>query len=332
MKLNILLQYFFIFEGSIILGFIIDLIFGDPKKFPHPVKGIGFLALKFEPFLRKRIKNERISGIFFALSIIFISFSITFLIIFGFYFINTLLAGFIAAIFIYTSIAIKDLNVESLRVFNSLKSKDITAARKNLSMIVGRDTESLTQEEIIRATIETISENLVDAILSPLFFAFIGNAPLALAFKAASTLDSIAGYKNEKYKYFGTASAKIDDFLNFIPARISIILIPVAAFLCKKNWKDSFKIALRDGKKNPSPNSGIPEAAFAGALGVELGGLNFYNGVPSDKPKIGNPVKKIELKDISDSLKITFISSILFLFFGLIISSAIFFIIFDIFK
>jgi len=322
------LKYFLLFEGSIILGFIFDLIFGDPKKFPHPVKGIGFLAVKFEPFLRKRIKNEKIAGTFFAITIIFISFSITFLIIFGFYFINILLAAFIASIFIYTSIAIKDLRIESLRVFDSLKSKDINAARKNLSMIVGRDTENLTQEEIIRATIETISENLVDGILSPLFFAFIGNAPLAIAFKAASTLDSMVGYKNEKYKYFGTTSAKIDDFFNFIPARISIILVPVAAFLCKKNWKDSFKIALRDGKKNPSPNSGISEAAFAGALGIELGGLNFYNGIPSNKPKLGNATKNIELKDISDSLKITLISSILFLFFGLLISGVIFLLIF----
>ncbi|MCL6088138.1 MAG: adenosylcobinamide-phosphate synthase CbiB [Actinobacteria bacterium] len=325
MKFNNLLQYFIIFEGTIILGFIIDLIFGDPEKFPHPVKGIGFLALKFEPFFRKRFKRERMAGTFFALSIIFISFSLTFLIIFGAYFINVFLAGAVAAIFICTSIAIKDLKRESLRVENSLKKQDIAAARKNLSMIVGRDTENLTQEEIMKATIETISENLVDGILSPLFFAFIGSAPLAIAYKASSTLDSTVGYKNKKYKYFGTASAKIDDFLNFIPARISIILIPVAAFLCKKNWRNSFRIALRDRKKNPSPNSGIAEAAFAGALGIQIGGLNYYNGIPSDKPKIGSPLKKIELKDIIDSLKITYAVSILFLLLGVIISSALFF-------
>jgi adenosylcobinamide-phosphate synthase len=332
LKLNNLLQYFIIFEGTIIFGFIIDLILGDPKKFPHPVKGIGFLALKFEPFFRKKIKKERTAGIFFALTIIFISFALTLLIIFGAYFINIFLAGAIAATFIYTSIAIKDLRIESLRVVNSLENRDIVAARKNLSMIVGRDTENLTQEEIIRATIETISENLVDGILSPLFFAFIGNAPLSIAYKASSTLDSTVGYKNKKYKYFGTASAKIDDYLNYIPARISIVLVPVATFLCKKNWRNSFRIALRDGQKNPSPNSGISEAAFAGALGIELGGLNYYNGVPSDKPKIGTSVKKIELKDISDSLKITFTASILFLLFGVIISSSLFFIISYFFK
>lgn len=332
MKLNNLLQYFFIFEGTIVFGFIIDLIFGDPEKFPHPVKGIGFLALKFELFFRKRFKKERMAGIFFALSIIFISFVLTFLIILGAYFINIFLAGTIAGIFIYTSVAARDLRVESLRVVNSLKNGDIVLARKNLSMIVGRDTENLTQEEIIRATIETISENLVDGILSPLFFAFIGNAPLAIAYKASSTLDSTVGYKNEKYKYFGTASARIDDCLNFIPARISIILVPVAAFLCKKNWRSSFRISLRDRQKNPSPNSGIPEAAFAGALGIELGGLNYYNGVPSNKPKIGAPVKKIELKDINDSLKITLTASVLFLLFGVIISGALFFTILYFYK
>jgi len=327
LKFNNLLPYFIIFEGTIILGFIIDLIFGDPEKFPHPVKGIGFLALKFEPFFKKRFKIERMAGTFFALSIIFISFALTFLIILGAYFINVFFAGAVAVALIYTSIAVKDLRTESLRVVNSLKNKDIAAARKNLSWIVGRDTESLTQEEIIRATIETISENLVDGILSPLFFAFIGNAPLAIAYKASSTLDSMVGYKNEKYKYFGTASAKIDDCLNFIPARISIILIPVAAFLCRKSSRSSFRTALRDRKKNPSPNSGIAEAAFAGALGIELGGLNYYDGIPSYKSKIGAPVKKVELKDIDDSLKIAFTASVLFLLSGLIISGALFFII-----
>lgn len=323
-----MLKTFILYQASIVLAFLFDLIFGDPRKFPHPVKFIGFLASKFEPFFRKKIKNEKIAGTFFAVSIILVTLILTSSLVIGFYFINIYLSFFIAFFLIYTAIAYKDLKIESLKVLNSLKNNNIVEARKNLSMIVGRDTQNLNEDEIIRATVETIAENLVDGILSPIFYAFAGNAIFTLIFKAVSTLDSTVGYKNEKYKYFGTASAKIDDILNFIPARISLILIPIASFICKKDWKNSLKIALRDRNKNPSPNSGIPEAAFAGALGISLGGLNFYNKIPVYKPKIGDAKKDLDQKDIIDALKITTVSTILFIFFCIALFNIIFALIF----
>lgn len=322
------IKIFLVILSSILTGFIFDIIFGDPRWLPHPVKAIGYLAAKFELFFRKHIKNEKTAGIFFTASIVSIAFLLPAFIIIALMFINIYVAGAFASILIYTSLSLKDLKVEALKVYQELEKNDIDNARKNLSMIVGRDTKNLNEKEIIRATVETISENLVDGIMSPIFFSFIGWAPLMIAFKAVSTLDSMVGYKNKKYRYFGTASAKTDDFMNFIPARISLLIIPVAAAICKKNWRSSFKIALRDRKKSPSINSGIPEAAFAGALGIKLGGNNYYNGIISIKPEIGNSIKPLCKKDIILAIRLTYISSFLFLFFCILIFLPIFFLLY----
>jgi len=186
-------------------------------------------------------------------------------------------------------------------------------------MIVGRDTKNLNEREIIRATVETIAESTVDGIISPLFYAFIGGAPLAVVYKSVNTLDSMIGYRNERYINFGWAAAKLDDFVNFIPARISAIFLPVAAWFSGNSGFNSLRIALRDKKNNPSPNSGIPEAAFAGALGVQLGGLNFYNSVPILKPTIGDNIHYLEMKHIRESIKIFYICSFLFVISGILL-------------
>ena len=319
-----LIKIFLVILSSILLGFILDVIFGDPRWFPHPVKAIGYLALKFELFFRNHIRSEKMAGIFFTISIISVAFLLPASIIFILMLINIYAAGVVAAILIYTSISIKDLKIESMKVYYELKNNNIENARKNLSMIVGRDTKNLNEREIIRATVETISENLVDGIMSPIFFLFIGWAPLAIAFKAVSTLDSMVGYKDKKYRYFGTASAKTDDFMNFIPARISLLIIPAAAAICRRNWKNSFKIAIRDRRKSPSVNSGIPEAAFAGTLGVRLGGNNYYNGIISIKPEIGDNIRPLDKEDIVLTLKLTYASSVIFLFFCILIFLLIF--------
>jgi len=164
-------------------------------------------------------------------------------------------------------LSINDLAKHAKKVYQALRQGDINLARKRVGEMVGRDTEDLSESEILRATVESVAENSVDGVISPLFYAFLGGAPLALAYKAINTLDSMVGYKSERYLYFGWFSAKLDDLANFLPARISALLIPLVAFLLMRKGKDSLRIILRDGKKSPSPNAGIPEAGFAGALG-----------------------------------------------------------------
>lgn len=301
---------------EIILAYILDLIAGDPRWFPHPVKGIGWLIKRLEPVLRKVFRNERIDGIVLVVSVIGVSWCLGFMIIKLAYSINRYLSSIISILIIYSSLAAKDLDVASTEVYNSLEKKDIISARKKLSLIVGRDTNHLEHQEVVRATVETVAENIVDGVISPLFYAFIGGAPLALAYKAVNTLDSMVGYKNEKYKNFGWASAKIDDLANFIPARLAMLFLPIASLLAGKDAMNSWRIARRDGRKNPSPNSGIPEAAIAGALGIRLGGLNYYNSKAVLKPFIGDDINALELSHIKEGINISYISSALFLIIG----------------
>ena len=221
------------------------------------------------------------------------------------------------ALIIYFSISIKSLAFEAKNVMTSLKENDLIKARKFLAKIVGRDTVHLNEEQIMRACVETVAEGSVDGVLSPLFYSFIGGPIGAIAYKAVNTLDSMVGYKNEKYIRFGWASARLDDVANYIPARISCLLIPTASFLCGCSFKRSLKIALRDGRKHESPNSGIPEAAIAGALGVQLGGPSTYQGEFVEKPFIGDNQNQLTLKSVDTAVKITYVTSILFLIFGI---------------
>jgi len=302
--------------SAIVLAYILDLIFGDPIWLPHPVRVIGYLAQRLESPLRKAIKNERLAGIIFAAVIIGAVYGLSFVVISIAAHLHRYFGFILAVFFIYTSLAIKDLKIESMRVHQALEKQDIDSARKNLSLIVGRDTQNLNDKDIIRATVETIAENVVDGIISPLFYAFLGGAPLALAYKAANTLDSMVGYKNDKYRNFGWASARIDDLLNFIPARISGFLLAFASALAGADAINSFKVFLRDAGKNPSPNSGIPEAAMAGALKIQLGGLNYYNSIPVLKPFIGEEIYPLEIEHIRKSIRIAYLCSFLFVFIG----------------
>ncbi len=221
---------------------------------------------------------------------------------------------------IYTVLAVKSLACEADKIFNLLASGNIIEARRALSYIVSRDTANMDERNIIRSTVETVSENIVDGITAPLFYLIIGGAPLAMAYKAASTLDSMVGYKNEKYIDFGYASAKMDDILNFIPARITgFILIPLAALLTGKNFIRSFKIVLRDRHKHESPNSAHPEAAASGALGLQFGGLTVYNGKAEQNPLIGDKIKDFELNDIKSAVRILYLTAVIAVIFGLLI-------------
>lgn len=304
---------------TITLAYILDLILGDPRWLPHPTKGIGRLAKKLEWTLRRAVKSERTAGIIFTVVIISIVWGLTFIIIRQAASFNQYLGLGFSIVFIYASLAVKDLKVESLRVCRALEKGNIVVACKKLSLIVGRDTQNMDEKDIIRATVETIAENTVDGIIAPLFYAFIGGAPLTLTYKAANTLDSMVGYKNTRYRYFGWASAKLDDLVNFIPARLSALFLPLAGGLAGKDVLSSWKTARRDGIKHPSPNSGFPEAAVAGALGIQLGGLNFYNSVASSKPFIGDALNPLEIRHIKESLKIAYICSALVLVSGIIL-------------
>lgn len=251
-----------------------------------------------EPLFYKPYFNLKVTGVFLVLIVVGISWAGGFFTL-GFIKEKSGWIGFFLESFlIFTCLSINDLAKHAKKVYQALRQGDINLARKRVGEMVGRDTEDLSESEILRATVESVAENSVDGVISPLFYAFLGGAPLALAYKAINTLDSMVGYKSERYLYFGWFSAKLDDLANFLPARISALLIPLVAFLLMRKGKGSLRIILRDGKKSPSPNAGIPEAGFAGALGIRLGGANFYQGKRENRPFIGDNLRKIRREDV----------------------------------
>lgn len=313
-------------------AFLLDLSIGDPRWLPHPVRIIGRLINKTENLIRgsedTRYKiqdsrlniKDRFKGVFLVIIIVGSTFFITWLIVHTIGkvgSISLLLFYFSTALLIYlvsTTIATKELIDSAKVVIESLKNKEIDSARKNLSMIVGRDTKDLSEKGILKATIETLSENLSDGIIAPLFYLVIGGLPLAMAYKAINTLDSMVGYKNDKYKDFGWASARLDDIANYIPARISGILIVIVSFFISRSLSTvqySLIAMIRDGRKHLSPNAGIPEAAMAGALGVRLGGPSTYEGVVVKKPFIGEEKTDDYLSASERAIKIIKVSSII---------------------
>ena len=297
---------------SIYIGYITDLIVGDPYSFPHPVRYIGKLIRYVEKKVRKVAKTDKdlkIGGFVLWFFTVIPTYLITYLIIKLSSF-NPYVFVFVNAFIIYTTLATKCLKDEAVKIYRVLKTKDLEQSRIQLSYIVGRDTEHLSEAEIIRATVETVAENTVDGIIAPMFFAFIGGAPLAMAYKAVNTLDSTVGYKNEKYLHIGFASAKIDDIANYIPARISVLLMSIGSLVLGYNYKNAVKIAIRDRKNHKSPNCAFPEGAVAGSLGIQLGGTNIYFGQEVYKPTIGDKDREIESDDIVKTNRIMYATSI----------------------
>ncbi|GJQ57770.1 MAG: cobalamin biosynthesis protein CobD [Candidatus Scalindua sp.] len=217
----------------------------------------------------------------------------------------------VGAILIYFTLSTRDLLKEAKGVFHALKSGRIGEARENLARIVGRDTRELDEEQITQACVETIAENSVDGIVAPIFYAVIGGPALVMAYKAVNTLDSMVGYKNAKYLHLGWASARLDDAVNYIPARLAAVLLPLSAWLCGASFFRSIRTIKRDGQKHPSPNSGIAEAAVAGALGIRLGGTSSYHGVVIEKPFIGDAEQKVVIDNIRDATHIVLVASVL---------------------
>ena len=283
-----------------ILGYIMDLVFGDPYWFPHPVRFIGKLISKTEKFIRKHAKSEeslKYWGILMWLvPVVTTAVVTTFIVKIASF--NKYVEIFVSAFIIYTTLSTKCLKDEATKIYKVLETGDIKKSRVQLSYIVGRDTTNLSQSEIIRATVETVAENTVDGTISPMFYGFLFGPVGAMTYKAISTLDSMVGYKNDKYLNLGCVSAKLDDVANFIPARLTAIFMPLGAFLCGMNGINSFKIAIRDRKNHKSPNCAFAEGAAAGAMGVQLGGTNIYFGQEVYKPTIGDKKRELENYDI----------------------------------
>ncbi|MFA7572643.1 MAG: adenosylcobinamide-phosphate synthase CbiB [Lutispora sp.] len=286
---------------NIWIASIADFIFGDPYSFPHPVRFIGSYINIFEKMVKKMCKSDtalKLAGILLTISTVFLSYVIVWGIIRLAFYLGQGVGYFISILIMYTCLAGRCLDKEGTKIMAALESKDVKRARKLLSYIVGRDTDNLDESEIARAVIETVAENTSDGIIAPLFYMFLGGAPLAMAYKAINTLDSMVGYKNDKYMYFGWASARLDDIANYIPARLSALFMIIGSFLLGMDYMNSYRIVLRDGRNHISPNSGYPEAAAAGALGIRLGGGNYYFGKIVAKPTIGDKLKVLETGNI----------------------------------
>ena len=313
-----------IFFIKIWIAYVLDLIFGDPQNVVHPVQVIGKIISAGEKVLLRK-KYKFLAGAVLNIFTVSITYTLMYLISKS---VKISVFFMIIEIYLmYTIFSINSLAREGNRVYRILKEGDIEKARKDLSYLVSRDTETMDEKMIIRSTMETISENTVDGIVAPMFYMFLGGMPLAMAYKAINTLDSMVGYKNEKYMDFGKFSAKVDDAANFIPARITGILIVLASMILGYNYKNSLKIFLRDRKNHSSPNSAHSEASVAGALGVQFGGKVSYFGKEIDKPTIGDKTKEFELEDIRKNIRIMYVTSFLSLvIFSLIFTGAYFFI------
>jgi adenosylcobinamide-phosphate synthase len=277
-------------EYQIAIALLLDLAFGDPRWLPHPIRMIGRLIAALEGPARRAIPDVRLAGSLTALAVILTAALATGAIIWVAGGVHPRLGDAVSILLLYTTLAARDLADHSNGVYRALARFDLAEARRQVSWMVGRDTERLTEPEVVRAAVESVAENTVDGIIAPLFFAALGGPIAAMAYKAASTLDSMIGYRNERYIDFGRTAAEIDDGANWLPARLAVPIITAAARLTGQQASAAWRIARRDGRKHMSPNAGIAEAAFAGALGIRLGGIMQRRGRTVNLPEIGDPV------------------------------------------
>lgn len=307
--------------AAILLGFLLDLVFGDPQWMPHPVVAMGKAIAGMEKSLRKVFpkteRGERAAGLCLALLLPLFVLVLSVDLLWLCYNVTPYLYLGVQAVLCWQCLAMKDLRDESDRVRMALEIGDVYTARKQVSRIVGRDTDQLPAAGVARAAVETIAENFSDGVIAPLLCMLVGGAPLALTYKAVNTLDSMVGYKNETYRNFGRASAKQDDVWNFLPSRISAFLWMGAAALTGNDGKEAFRIWKRDRKKHASPNAAQTEAACAGSLRLQLAGPISYFGETIDKEYIGDPDRKIRASDIKKANRMMYAGSFLGLLLGL---------------
>ena len=295
------------------LAFCLDLLIGDPQRLPHLIRWMGRAIEYFEPLFRRLTLPPVWSGTLFATGLIFTVFILSGLLIIMARAIHPVAGVVLEVGMLFYCISVRSLGKAALDVHTALRTRGLDAGRVAVAMIVGRETKALDESEVARAAVETVAENLVDGVLSPLFFAALGGAPLALAFKMTNTLDSMVGYKNEKYRDFGKAAARIDDIANFIPARAAVFFIALAAQVICKRGKSALRTGFRDGRKHTSPNAGFPEAAFAGALKIQLGGPGIYHGRRVEKPYLGEEYGPADTADIPRACRLMMVASLLWL-------------------
>ena len=308
------------------LGFLLDLLLGDPDTLPHPVRLIG----KWTAFLERRLlrksdgrkeeaaqeavgngNREVWQGRLLVSGVLFFTVMMTVTVLEASYLVHPLAGLFCETVMTYQILAVKCLKTESGKVYEKLQDGDIHGARKAVSMIVGRDTDCLDEGGIIRAAVETVAENTSDGVIAPMLYTALGGPVLGFFYKAVNTMDSMVGYKNDRYLYFGRAAAKLDDVVNFLPARISAHLMVAASFLCGRDFdeKRAYRIYKRDRRKHASPNSAQTEAVCAGALGIRLGGDASYFGKRVSKPYIGDACRQMEPEDIRKSNRLLYMTA-----------------------
>lgn len=299
---------------AVLLGFLLDILLGDPRGFPHIICAIGNLISFMEKRLRKRCNCERdeiIAGRWLVIIVLCISTFIPAGILVAAYIVSPWLYVAISAFICYQLLATKGLKQESMKVQYALQSQGLEEARFAVSMIVGRDTASLDEEAVTRAAVETVAENTSDGSVAPLFYMMLGGAILGCFYKAVNTMDSMVGYKNDKYLNFGRCAAKLDDVLNYIPARLSACLMIISAWLLNFDARNALRIYKRDKRNHASPNSAHTESVCAGALGIQLAGDTYYFGKLYKKPTIGDATRSIESADIEGANKLLYITSFL---------------------
>lgn len=304
-----------VFEFQLFAALVLDLLLGDPFWFPHPVRIIGWFCVRVETISRKLFVSQHLAGMVTVAVVLAATLGLVSLLLVMAARLSPLVRDGFAVFLLYTTIAARDLIRHSRAVFTALQKNDpsgLQAGRQAVAMIVGRDTAGLDRVGVIRACVETVAENMVDGVAAPLFYGVLGAScasvlhmsPVVLAacsamgYKAINTMDSMFGYKNERYLEFGWTAARLDDVVNFIPARLSGLLLVPAAFFLGLDWKNGFRIFCRDRLQHASPNSGHTEAAVAGALGVRLGGTSIYFGRPVVKPTMGDATRELVDSDI----------------------------------
>lgn len=304
-----------LFPAALLTGYLLDLLFGDPRRIYHPVRIIGNLISVLEKGIRRLFpqtrNGERAGGTVLTVLVILISTFVPALFLFVAYRIHPVLCWLLASFWSWQILATKSLKTESMKVYVPLQEKDLAGARQAVSMIVGRDTEHLSEEGVAKAAVETIAENTSDGIVAPLLFLALGGPALGFFYKSVNTMDSMIGYKNDRYLWFGRTAAKLDDILNFIPARISAWLMILAAAVSGMDAANARKIYFRDRHNHASPNSAQTEAVMAGALRIQLAGDAWYFGTLYRKPTIGDALRPVESEDIVRANRLMYLTSLL---------------------